>query len=187
MIPSPILRTLFLSTLSLRRATLVNVHNSPNSQISIHALLAESDECRSMSADGFARISIHALLAESDFIFSSPVSISKKFLSTLSLRRATLDDDLLTAIATLFLSTLSLRRATAPLDVKQQRPADFYPRSPCGERPVFCRFAGAIIGVFLSTLSLRRATVGQKRLRQKLAISIHALLAESDIHHRTRR
>ena len=35
---------------------------------------------------------------------------------------------------------------------------------------------------FLSTLSLRRATVGQKRLRQKLAISIHALLAESDKH-----
>ena len=35
--------------------------------------------------------------------------------------------------------------------------------------------------LFLSTLSLRRATqVGQKRLRQKLAISIHALLAESD-------
>ncbi len=36
--------------------------------------------------------------------------------------------------------------------------------------------------LFLSTLSLRRATVGQKRLRQKLAISIHALLAESDQH-----
>ena len=35
--------------------------------------------------------------------------------------------------------------------------------------------------LFLSTLSLRRATqVGQKRFRQKLAISIHALLAESD-------
>ena len=34
--------------------------------------------------------------------------------------------------------------------------------------------------VFLSTLSLRRATVGQKRFRQKFAISIHALLAESD-------
>ena len=34
---------------------------------------------------------------------------------------------------------------------------------------------------FLSTLSLRRATVGQKRFLQKLAISIHALLAESDL------
>ena len=43
----------------LRRSSLQN-------RISIHALLAESDECRSMSADGFARISIHALLAESD-------------------------------------------------------------------------------------------------------------------------
>ena len=82
-----------------------------------------------------------------------------------------------------------------------QKSLNFYPRSPCGERPkqsllrsYFCQF--------LSTLSLRRATrkgvetmveqaisihallaesdVGQKRFRQKLAISIHALLAESD-------
>ena len=61
-----------------------------------------------------------------------------------------------------------------------QQPRDFYPRSPCGERHI------TIITIctalkFLSTLSLRRAT---KRLWQKLAeaiISIHALLAESDV------
>ena len=110
----------------LRRSSLQN-------RISIHALLAESDECRSMSADGFARISIHALLAESDFIFSSPVSISKKFLSTLSLRRATGR-----------FGTTRIRR-------------HFYPRSPCGERPQGSADAAA-----------------------KSAISIHALLAESD-------
>ena len=34
---------IFLSTLSLRRATLANMRNSPNNKISIHALLAESD------------------------------------------------------------------------------------------------------------------------------------------------
>ena len=36
----------FLSTLSLRRATLVRMLNSPHSKISIHALLAESDRCK---------------------------------------------------------------------------------------------------------------------------------------------
>ena len=34
--------------------------------------------------------------------------------------------------------------------------------------------------VFLSTLSLRRATQQAQRVRLKLLISIHALLAESD-------
>ena len=58
-------------------------------------------------------------------------------------------------------------------------PYDFYPRSPCGERPPRCRQHLRALR-FLSTLSLRRATVGQKRFLQKLAISIHALLAESD-------
>ena len=83
-------------------------------------------------------------------------------------------------------------------------PRDFYPRSPCGERrklaardesikfvflstlslrraTVSITITITCIALFLSTLSLRRATVGQKRLRQKLAISIHALLAESDV------
>ena len=58
----------------------------------------------------------------------------------------------------LFLSTLSLRRATNMKVRVIRTRINFYPRSPCGERQV-----------------------GQKRFRQKLAISIHALLAESDI------
>ena len=80
--------------------------------------------------------------------------------------------------------------------------SNFYPRSPCGERPILPHLPMAALCIsihallaesdydtsslmqcqvkFLSTLSLRRATVGQNRLRQKLAISIHALLAESD-------
>ena len=57
----------------------------------------------------------------------------------------------------IFLSTLSLRRATRAKSGQQRSRNNFYPRSPCGERHM-----------------------GQKRLRQKLAISIHALLAESD-------
>ena len=40
------------------------------------------------------------------------------------------------ANAVLFLSTLSLRRATIYHRQRRQFPAHFYPRSPCGERPV---------------------------------------------------
>ena len=57
--------------------------------ISIHALLAESDQ-RQIEFERYSDISIHALLAESDR--SKPLSRPRpsKFLSTLSLRRATL-------------------------------------------------------------------------------------------------
>ena len=56
-----------------------------------------------------------------------------------------------------FLSTLSLRRATEILYILYWEVINFYPRSPCGERRVA---EGADTGdkVFLSTLSLRRAT-----------------------------
>ena len=56
---------LFLSTLSLRRATDVIAVMTEAQSISIHALLAESDEeVTTMNID--VTISIHALLAESD-------------------------------------------------------------------------------------------------------------------------
>ena len=125
--------------------------------ISIHALLAESDFARAgrfkivgyfyprspcgerpafdVLAVSALLISIHALLAESDCTMTTTICIASRFLSTLSLRRAT---RLLTALRTphhKFLSTLSLRRAT-----KKSR--KFWALHP----------------VFLSTLSLRRAT-----------------------------
>ena len=56
---------------------------------------------------------------------------------------------------------------------------NFYPRSPCGERPIMVG-AGTMILPFLSTLSLRRATTGFDSGTMVPAISIHALLAESD-------
>ena len=74
--------------------------------ISIHALLAESDafrvfksNCFSISIHALSKsyhlpsqfISIHALLAESDTMDSYLESIQSSFLSTLSLRRATLE------------------------------------------------------------------------------------------------
>ena len=64
---------------------------------------------------------------------------------------------LMGAILILFLSTLSLRRATASDGAHPFLPGNFYPRSPCGERRVFLKAEGRLA-----------------------AISIHALLAESD-------
>ena len=60
----------------------------------------------------------------------------------------------------------------------------FYPRSPCGERLTVVYNIVFVPG-FLSTLSLRRATAVTNERAYLLAISIHALLAESD--DRTRR
>ena len=102
---------LFLSTLSLRRATKLIVRQNgllpdfyPRSpcgerphpvgvfitkiEISIHALLAESDRFLA-SLSAVLTISIHALLAESDLLMLSMAVILILFLSTLSLRRAT--------------------------------------------------------------------------------------------------
>ena len=67
-----------------------------------------------MSGTDFYRsaiISIHALLAESDCLAHDTYVIMEAFLSTLSLRRATLMKER-TINWHQFLSTLSLRRAT---------------------------------------------------------------------------
>ena len=168
--------------------------------ISIHALLAESDcpfkknrpsvgnfyprspcgERRRLGAIHNAEIdiSIHALLAESDGGVLSSCFAKIIFLSTLSLRRAT--GVLSSCFAKIiFLSTLSLRRATTPWPARLAPGAYFYPRSPCGERPKSDTATGFPLS-FLSTLSLRRATGKGQSSGARIAISIHALLAESD-------
>ena len=117
-----------------------------------------------------------------------------------SLRRATRPGQRLQSV-TGFLSTLSLRRATFQGPGLVRHGVDFYPRSPCGERPRSrkistrpCQFLSTLslrratssctsrerATLFLSTLSLRRATGGYKALGFDTLISIHALLAESD-------
>ena len=79
-----------------------------------------------------------------------------------------------------FLSTLSLRRATCNFTQKRHPPHNFYPRSPCGERLVHAlKFSNLML--FLSTLSLRRATNTIRKRQIIPIISIHALLAESDL------
>ena len=82
----------------------------PVISISIHALLAESDD-RCGLWEPLFYISIHALLAESDGPKYNSAFSSNQFLSTLSLRRA----------------TVAATRQIIPT-------IDFYPRSPCGER-----------------------------------------------------
>ena len=148
---------LFLSTLSLRRATpqhsIVAISSVdfypcspcgerlkrprrklPQEGISIHALLAESDLLTPAPVAVLFWISIHALLAESDGICE------------------------MICCAAIY----------------------FYPRSPCGERLFPCVIF-AVACQFLSTLSLRRATTGRQDRRKRAGISIHALLAESDL------
>ena len=157
MVPSVCTSIIFLSTLSLRRATATLLTGTDNYTISIHALLAESDILKSMSVMVIS-ISIHALLAESDFQLVRGVARCVVFLSTLSLRRATVAGSCRNGVI-----GISIHALLAESDLSTGR-ADtstnnhFYPRSPCGERPVTARIIDPTYG-FLSTLSLRRATV----------------------------
>ena len=146
---------LFLSTLSLRRATSMRSKLGNTISISIHALLAESDV--TVIGGTYAnKISIHALLAESDFArICSPADGCISIHALL----AESDGGILFWITFIcpFLSTLSLRRATSLLNNCYHNGLYFYPRSPCGERLAKIR-RGKAGAQFLSTLSLRRAT-----------------------------
>ena len=103
-------------------------------------------------------ISIHALLAESDYLGAwKSCDVCR-----ISIHALLAESDLCSSIfvfwTALFLSTLSLRRATANSRAERQEQHDFYPRSPCGERQVKYTSTGL-----------------------NILISIHALLAESDL------
>ena len=124
----------FLSTLSLRRATPERGRDGKDGGNFYPRSPCGERRCWMWTARPVFSISIHALLAESDRIsaWSKPI-ISK------------------------FLSTLSLRRATQEISDHIGDLRDFYPRSPCGER----RWGAIPFPLGIS-------------------ISIHALLAESD-------
>ena len=102
----------------------------------------------------------------------------------------------------IFLSTLSLRRATSDCWTCSRCGQDFYPRSPCGERPGDGRAgrndqrisihallaesdAGAGIVGNTDVNFYPRSPCGERleeveKLSRVTVISIHALLAESD-------
>ena len=171
------------------------------------------------------QISIHALLAESDPPRVVREPATRRFLSTLSLRRATSQqpngttrttyfyprspcgerriDEIGTIRITRFLSTLSLRRATtwqrgsrityvisihallAESDPSTTATtcvaiANFYPRSPCGERRNRCCRSQSRTGISIHALLAESDHAPSVTLRAKSNISIHALLAESD-------
>ena len=123
-------------------------------------------------------ISIHALLAESDPFTTSMSTRLVGFLSTLSLRRATYAP-LTSELHCLFLSTLSLRRATHPGQPVRGMPSHFYPRSPCGERRSVASVAFASVLISIHTL-LAESDAEVSTMQGLNVISIHALLAESD-------
>ena len=101
-------------------------------KISIHALLAESDGIQSGAQQATA-ISIHALLAESDKCRQLGIGYC-----SISIHALLAESDAGNWFCVVWSN-------------------DFYPRSPCGERPLSCR---------------------QRWVNE--CISIHALLAESD-------
>ena len=125
----------------------------------------------------------------------------QEFLSTLSLRRATLRhcttylncshfyprspcgerliSTILCLLPTKFLSTLSLRRATRQIDAVRFARFDFYPRSPCGERPTHVIILGRKIAISIHALLAESDGVAAGTVCA-IMISIHALLAESD-------
>ena len=123
--------------------------------ISIHALLAESDAQVSKVMDVLQAISIHALLAESDSL-NLPSRPMDKFLSTLSLRRATPRGGYCYLDNIISIHAL-LAESDGRITPNGTKKLNFYPRSPCGERPH-----------------------RKKHYCLWRSISIHALLAESD-------
>ena len=191
----------FLSTLSLRRATVDLGQNRGNVRISIHALLAESDVLglgHSFRHNTF--LSTLSLRRATTWARGSRVTYVE-FLSTLSLRRATCIREDVSYSIIAFLSTLSLRRATLTLTVRNV-PIDISIHALLAESDraenhansqkekflstLSLRRATKICFLFrrpkkfLSTLSLRRATIPNSGTLRNTHISIHALLAESD-------
>ena len=79
-----------------------------------------------------------------------------------------------------FLSTLSLRRATLGLPAGQPSTPDFYPRSPCGERLILHLYISYYNKYFYPRSPCGERPRRESRQQPAGEISIHALLAESD-------
>ena len=124
-------------------------------------------------------ISIHALLAESDKDTLTDDVSTGGFLSTLSLRRATVYPGTWSGSILISIHAL-LAESDLRVIVSSILQTNFYPRSPCGERLAKLYYFACPF-LFLSTLSLRRATTTLNNIFELFPISIHALLAESDI------
>ena len=149
-------KNIFLSTLSLRRATNNVLPAYAACGISIHALLAESDICASCTGTATLPISIHALLAESD-VDGSKSSIEE---ISISIHALLAESDLFRGDQGHISGDISIHALLAESDaafkipfptseisihallaesdkpplIVSANPPYFYPRSPCGER-----------------------------------------------------
>ena len=123
----------FLSTLSLRRATVSAVYADLADRISIHALLAESDSAISAILSAAAYFYPRSPCGERRGVFWPEHRAAQNFYprSPCGERPQSYITD---TYNLLFLSTLSLRRATLPVLSALFAFTYFYPRSPCGER-----------------------------------------------------
>ena len=147
---------IFLSTLSLRRATLRVAIPEHAIVFSIHALLAESDRGKLRVVWGRNIFSIHALLAESDQLLAGAIVSAIIFYP----RSPCGERPQILGLATgdYYFSIHALLAESDRWSRTFLHPKSFfYPRSPCGERLCFAGAASAPYN-FLSTLSLRRAT-----------------------------
>ena len=148
---------LFLSTLSLRRATTQDPQTYHQYQISIHALLAESDNFDTKTCPSVSYFYPRSPCGERpDGLFF--LGRRKRFLSTLSLRRATGQRIGIRIDKTHFYPRSPCGERQEISESRYRRTFYFYPRSPCGER-LKTPCVKLSIDVFLSTLSLRRATM----------------------------
>ena len=170
-------------------------------RISIHALLAESDASTRIDTDNNSDFYPRSPCGERhqecsgsqhppDFYPRSPcgerlfeyiqAGTGILFLSTLSLRRATTSTTRTAQTRCIFLSTLSLRRATTRS--QPSRPKRLFLSTLSLRRATTWQRGSRVTYVeFLSTLSLRRATFDTVQIVIIVMISIHALLAESDL------
>ena len=234
---------IFLSTLSLRRATPVLPPCGIPDRISIHALLAESDSAPQLHAPysfyfyprspcGERRFQCGAIQRDKDFYPRSPCGERPKVRSSrrsrwyfyprspcgerpgvqrcrpfqhyfyprspcgerlavfgapnvskyISIHALLAESDLQQGPGFYtkgFLSTLSLRRATKRF-LHHYRPVNsFYPRSPCGERPRPSGRKNRTTAVSIHAL-LAESDLLRISMVSKPDVSIHALLAESD-------
>ena len=134
-------------------------------EISIHALLAESDQWR-RNATVLLAISIHALLAESDTSYGTTVSNIY-----ISIHALLAESDCFCVYLFKFQPLISIHALLAESDAvaaQFYRAAgrDFYPRSPCGER------RGRLLRSALDTDFYPRSPCGERPCPKSLLIAI---------------
>ena len=171
--------TIFLSTLSLRRATSFGVFYWLKVTISIHALLAESDNYRLRPTNKtryfYPRSPCGERLEFRKLLYPS---------STNFYPRSPCGERLDPRVAVDPRVAISIHALLAESDFTHQHSRlflkDFYPRSPCGERPVDLLDNYQERAISIHALLAESDLLVLQSIVVFLPISIHALLAESD-------